>query len=730
MADITSTRASVRAAFRDFRVDGVPASGEYEPDKSEIRGALADKMVDLIADVAASAVAGRRVFATMTERDAWSDRPSGAVAYVEATGETYRWSGTAWEAFEDPTVAAAGRAEAAAERAEANFAPGANLYNPAGRQIGRYVISSGTIVSAAGWSCTDWISVTPGQQITISSNAARRWGLAFFDAYGSLTGLPDSYVGSGSNPLTVTVPAGATHVVANVQSDTIPEPSEIMINVGSSALPFEPWAAARYFVRADAISGAGPTSAGGRLILTGVDGMGFVESDRSGSRIRVNILPYRSRSLTTPASFGLLGESIDGVLSRAANDEIAPDHVESATIGANHGYTLGRCSAAGHGKTSEDEGSVWSTDGTEYVLVKVESASSLLVARRLSNAAPPTGAYTHVSGAVAAEGFTVTSVTAIQWYSPLIDHSVRAYVDGALLAEVSGNWSYRNDVTFVETGGVLARRTIIEWWISNGGASGGEVTGDPLYTMSTAYRFDRDGQLTISRDWVFLRPTSVTDLMGLQVARLSAPDQYVVPGSLPISYDGSALDYSLGVSSGRTLSAAGTPSVVFGPADFQDVGECGHRVLSLWADAVLAVGLLPLGDAAYDVRRSRVSNRVLEIRGNTAKVYFRVLDKGVHTAGPGDHYSVIGYRAVTRRSADRTAYYVVRPTDREAWIYADWNDRVGIDRLDLPPDLQGRSLTVMDSANVTVLSGALTSGAVTVSVDAADGAAYVVLRAA
>lgn len=106
MADITSTRASVRAAFRDFRVDGVPASGEHEPDKSEIRAAVAGEVVDLIADVAASAVAGRRAFATLAQRDAWADRPTGAVAYVDATGSSYRWDGSAWLVFDDPIVEA------------------------------------------------------------------------------------------------------------------------------------------------------------------------------------------------------------------------------------------------------------------------------------------------------------------------------------------------------------------------------------------------------------------------------------------------------------------------------------------------------------------------------------------------------------------------------------------------------------------------------------------------
>nr|WP_313635211.1 hypothetical protein [Brevundimonas diminuta] len=174
MADIASTRASVRAAFRDHRVEGVPASGEYEPDKSEIRGALADDMVDLIADVAASAVAGRRVFATLAERDAWTDRPTGAVAYVEATDETYRWSGTAWEAFEDPTIAAAERAESAASAANHSAddaraavtdllsATGKNKADPALIKPGKRYNSSLVVETNSAFRSLGWIYLAPG----------------------------------------------------------------------------------------------------------------------------------------------------------------------------------------------------------------------------------------------------------------------------------------------------------------------------------------------------------------------------------------------------------------------------------------------------------------------------------------------------------------------------------------------------------------------------------------
>lgn len=161
MADISSTRDSVRAAFRDFRVEGVPASGEYEPDKSEIRAAVAGKMVDLIAEVAASAVAGRRVFVTLAERDAWTDRPIGAVAYVEETGETYRWSGAAWEAFEDPTVEAAARASADADRAE-------QAADAAGALIGERVGEMTMLEDERGWAALGFDEA--GQMFTSHAN--------------------------------------------------------------------------------------------------------------------------------------------------------------------------------------------------------------------------------------------------------------------------------------------------------------------------------------------------------------------------------------------------------------------------------------------------------------------------------------------------------------------------------------------------------------------------------
>lgn len=115
MSSISDLKAEANDVYRDTVAPG--SSLPNDPAKTRIRS-LMGAVLDKVEEVGASAVAGRRVFATLAERGAWTDRPTGAVAYVEATDETYRWSGAAWEAFEDPTLAAAEKASEEADRAE------------------------------------------------------------------------------------------------------------------------------------------------------------------------------------------------------------------------------------------------------------------------------------------------------------------------------------------------------------------------------------------------------------------------------------------------------------------------------------------------------------------------------------------------------------------------------------------------------------------------------------
>lgn len=103
-------RAQSRNVYRDAIAPG--SATPNDPEKAAIR-ALNDGLIDKIDEAAQTALAGRRAFATLAARNAWTDRPTGAIAAVEETGLNYRWDNTTWAVFTDPLIEAADRAEAA-----------------------------------------------------------------------------------------------------------------------------------------------------------------------------------------------------------------------------------------------------------------------------------------------------------------------------------------------------------------------------------------------------------------------------------------------------------------------------------------------------------------------------------------------------------------------------------------------------------------------------------------
>ena len=114
-----------------------------------------------------------------------------------------------------------------------------NLYDPAADVEGSYIASGGSTKSAVGWALSGPISVSGLGNITLTTNTTRRAGLAFYDASG--TYVSGSYTASTASPLTVAVPASAATVEFNVQSDTIAQPTEIMLVSGTSAVPYRPY---------------------------------------------------------------------------------------------------------------------------------------------------------------------------------------------------------------------------------------------------------------------------------------------------------------------------------------------------------------------------------------------------------------------------------------------------------------------------------------------------------
>lgn len=106
MADCESIKAGLRSAFRDFRIDGVPASGEHEPVKRDIRTALtsvadlaqeakddaASAGTTIVEDTRSSLLALAGPFSEGARAEVRRD-PAGD---VENGNGVYRYSGTSW----------------------------------------------------------------------------------------------------------------------------------------------------------------------------------------------------------------------------------------------------------------------------------------------------------------------------------------------------------------------------------------------------------------------------------------------------------------------------------------------------------------------------------------------------------------------------------------------------------------------------------------------------------
>lgn len=101
MASASEVRAAVESAFRDYETDGVPASGDHLPVKSDIRFALGQLLESTLSSIGSALIP----YATVALRNADTSGPAGKLGYVyrnngsptDPANGVYQWTGSAWE---------------------------------------------------------------------------------------------------------------------------------------------------------------------------------------------------------------------------------------------------------------------------------------------------------------------------------------------------------------------------------------------------------------------------------------------------------------------------------------------------------------------------------------------------------------------------------------------------------------------------------------------------------
>lgn len=199
MGEIRDKAADV---FRDFLVNGVPASGPNEPYKPAIR-----ELLGTVDDRIAGAVAGLKPYASKAALDADTTQPIGTLATLPNDG-VYRYASGGWVRDSVLSNAFFG--------ANVQVTGDKNLFNAAAALVGNEIEFSGRIGIESNSVASQPIYVGDFAAITISGLAPNP---ALSRVYAFYTGLPadeTKFISygqiAGNGPLTIAVPEGAQYM--------------------------------------------------------------------------------------------------------------------------------------------------------------------------------------------------------------------------------------------------------------------------------------------------------------------------------------------------------------------------------------------------------------------------------------------------------------------------------------------------------------------------------------
>lgn len=596
-----------------------------------------------------------------------------------------------------------------------------NLYDESKKQTGIIVGNNGALQAAAGWSCTDFIPVVAGQYYTISFEAKRQ-NLAFYDQKGGVGLLAIEYNTSAANPLTVQAPVGAQYLVVNLDSTTVTA-SKVQVELGQSATPYEP-GGKQYKIDASYLSET--TTSAHSLSIDGNNATlnGIVD----GLPITLNMWLTKVGTTGGLTVFNFAGDFVNNTLQRNLGDDVAPMRMDGTTVGANHGYEKSDITKTAHGKTTADIGSVWSSGGKEYVIVKIASANVLSITSRADNEKFVLGELVHVSGATNTASFTPTATTSGSWFPVIRDRKLNCFVDDAQInLTEKKTYGFKNSVSFLESYSIMKKSDIVEWLVTHKGQDHANYDAVPAYTVSFSYTFDQECGCAIYFSGLGRKTVPLVDQMITQSIQL-ATGYGTVYNYIPKAVEFASGGFTYNFSQLEDIRSKNPSSSLYLTSARQEIGANPIDRLVMLNDQVgYATGYLPLLDAEPSARAVKASNRYLEIRNSTLKVYPRLIDSASITSiNENDTFACIAYRKYFKRSADRTCKYVVRSKLGD-YLYLDWHT-AKTDEIELPADLVGRNFTVHEkSSNVTVLYQ-FASNNLLVKIDNTKSYGYLVLK--
>lgn len=666
-----------------------------------------------------------------------------------------------------------------ASKAEYALEYGKNLINPSEVQLNKYIQFSAATGAFStvqpqnlnGAACSGLIPIEPGETYYLtrgftSSNSVfvfiKEDGVHSTNPLNPLTDAPMLATNCGGSRA-FKAPSDAKYALICLAfsgwTDTETQITGFQFEKGSTATPVVPWVEPRQVIpfehlpeelneipeeisnlqeQIDELNGGND-----KLFVynSSLGAVSYIETKfTDNSKIRQNFYVHRSVEMNGGQSecFSFRSaveiNNASGVSTtlKGGGDDITPISFGDGGgyLGANHGVDKSySCTANSHGKTFADIGSVYSKEGSTFTIMDVVDENTLIIwgnsyrtypAWRLNT--PSAGEYTHSSGGVNTDSFTVTSATMAQG-KPIekLDETF-IYVDGKRITE-SGNYNFSDKVIISQNYRIANPASVLSAVRSNAGS----FTGHPNYSelpnvdfcvkLNISYIFSDAAHCFVSQTLTYLQTQSLGYFGYIQQELISGDNKKMyIPKTLP--WGTNNLDFR----TNPDFTASTITTDVNIPSElWENPLLPPDRSIQNSDITVFSAGYL------YDYgvggnNRKDVINNAFNINRASRKVYPHGIDYKVNNNTPipeGSSYSAVAFRIyspVSEFNQNGTLLANTFEFNNKLYIYADFN-AAGLYEVNIPEGYIGNNVEVFEnSSNVSLLTP-LSSNTILVKVD-------------
>lgn len=387
-----------------------------------------------------------------------------------------------------------------------------------------------------------------------------------------------------------------------------------------------------------------------------------------------------------------------------SSDDVAPQHIMSTTIGANHGISYYIATISNHGYNNSIIGTEWIKNGIKFYPIRIIDNNKIAFISEYSGTSSSFTFTPLTSGVLTYNGInyniTINDSDRKQLYPSIGLKRIKVYSENI---EINlDSLGVTKDLKVIEEYDIYNPTSVL----NNIKARAGQdippnMKGDSACIVKNSYNFKKDFSCVISTEIYYNQIVSFADIMVNQAVKIQGNPFYYIPNSNPIA----GLDFRKPL---QVTFNSSTPAIYVRKSNLDPI-KPPIRIIQYAGNVGFMIGYLP---EYNDLSKTSV---LFEIRNNTGKIYPHPIDSnGIgNLTTIGSHFDIKLYRTYTdlskTRIDNRLSYFIVHE-ENETFIFIDYLGSM-IDNLEINiPEINGKKLEVIESKNTTLMSKMFNQG--------------------